>query len=125
MNDNLKKLIDNAEKISDKKAVVRTQRAYEIKRLSELGIEPFIIEKPKTTTLITARQKDGDSYYTIAESIVSPDLSNKDLQAAFKVNNKVALLKKMLTPEELDDLIMVAGELIQVKNTVKVADIKN
>ena len=58
--------------------------------------------------------------------MINPDLSNKDVQKAFSVNNKEALLKKIFTEEELDDLIMHVGKLNMTQNkAVLVSDIKN
>lgn len=128
MNENLKKLIDNAQKVQEtKKAAVRSKSIVEIKRLSEIGCGEVIIEKPFTTTLIAANQRKGDSLYTLSESIIYPPLDDKELQKAYGVNNKIALLKQMFTEEELGDLLGVCGSLINSANTIKqkVVDIKN
>lgn len=128
MNENLKKLIDNAQKIQETRvAAVRSKRSVVVKRLKELGCGEVIIEKPLVTVLIGASQRGGDSLYTLSESMIFPVLDDKDLQKAYGVNNKKALLKKIFTEEELGDLIEVLGNLINTNATLdkKVADIKN
>lgn len=128
MNENLKKLIDNAQKIQEsRKKAIRSTRAVEVKRLKELGCGDIIIEKPLITVLIGASQRGGDSLYTLSESIVQPPLGDKELQKAYNVNNKKALLKQIFTEEELGDLTEVLGNLINTTATIdkKVADIKN
>lgn len=128
MNENLKKLIDNAQKIQESRGkAIRTTKTVTIKRLKALGCGEVIVEKPFTTTLIAANERKGDSLYTLSESIVSPPLGDAALQKAYGVNNKRALLKKMFTEEEIGDLLAVCGSLINSANTIenKVVDIKN
>ena len=128
MNENLKKLIDNAQKIQETRVkAVRSTRSVVVKRLEEIGCGEVTIEKPLVTVLIAASQRGGDSLYTLSESMISPALDDKDLQKAYGVNNKRALLKKIFTEEELGDLIEVLGNLINTTATIdkKVADIKN
>lgn len=128
MNGNLKKLIDNAQRVQETRAkAIRSTRTVVVKRLKEIGCGEVTIEKPLVTVLIGANQRGGDSLYTLSESMTFPDLNNKELQQAYGVNNKRALLKKIFTEEELGDLIEVLGNLINTNATLekKVADIKN
>ncbi|MGL4865131.1 MAG: phage tail assembly chaperone [Cetobacterium sp.] len=128
MNENLKKLIDNAQKIQETRGkAIRSKRTVIIKRLEVLGCGEVTIEKPLTTTLIAASERKGDNLYTLTESITYPPLGDVALQKAYGVNNKKALLKKMFTEEEIGDLLGVCGNLINANNTIenKVADIKN
>lgn len=123
----IKTLIDNAEKIKDKGKIKRTSLTIKIKRFEELGFEDptVVLEKPTSATILAALEKQS-KYYQLSECMINPDLSNKDVQEAFKVNNKEALLKKIFTEEELDDLIMHVGKLNMTQNkAVLVSDIKN
>ncbi|MGL6114411.1 MAG: phage tail assembly chaperone [Cetobacterium sp.] len=125
----IENLIANASKIeASKQGIKRTTKSVIIKRLEKLGIGEIIIEKPSTNILIGAKERQGmdASFYTLTQSMVSPDLGNLDLQKAFKVNNKVALLKKIFTNEEIEDLIYVVGSMVMEQNTIKpVLEIKN
>lgn len=128
MNENLKKLIDNAQKIQETRGkALRSKRTVTVKRLKALGCGGVTIEKPFTTTLLAAQERKGDSLYTLSESITYPPLGDVELQKAYGVNNKKALLKKIFTEEEIGDLLAVCGNLINSSNTIenKVADIKN
>ena len=116
----IKTLIDNAEKIKDKGNIKRTSITIKIPRFEELGFqEPFVIlEKPNSSILLAMTERT-DKFYLLSEAMINPDLSNKDVQKAFNVNNKLALLKKIFTEEELDDLLQ------HVDRAVLVSDIKN
>lgn len=123
----IKTLIDNAEKIKNKSNIKRTSVKIRIERFAELGFEDptVVLEKPTSTTILAALEKQS-KYYQLSECMINPDLSNEDIQKAFKVNNKEALLKKIFTEEELDDLIMHVGKLNMTQNkAVLVGDIKN
>lgn len=123
----IKTLIDNAQKIKDRSNVKRTSVNVKIERFADLGFEDpiVILEKPTSTTILAALESK-EKYYQLAECVKNIDLGNKDLQKTFKVNNKIALLKKIFTEEELDDLVQHIGRLNLVQNkAVLVSDIKN
>lgn len=123
----IKTLIDNAEKIKDKSKIKRTFVTVKIQRFEDLKFEDpvVILEKPNTTSILAAPEKK-EKYYLLSESMKSPDLSNVEIQKAFNVNNRIALLKKIFTEEELDDLIMHLGKLNMSQNkAILVEDIKN
>lgn len=125
----IENLIANASKIeASKQGIKRTTKTLVIERLEELGIGEIVIEKPTTNILLGAKERKGMDapFYTLTQSMISPDLGNLDLQKAFKVNNRVALLKKIFTNEEIEDLIAVAGSMVVEQNTLKpVLEIKN
>ena len=55
-----------------------------------------------------------------------PDISNKELQKAFKVNNKQALLKKMFTEDEIDEMNDILISLASTRTKTEIIDdIKN
>lgn len=120
-------LISNAEKIKNKSDIKRTQKKVMIKRLADLEIdEPYVIlEKPTTPQLLAIQERKTDTY-GIAECMVEPNVQDKELQKAFKVNNAEALVKKLFTEEELQDLSSILGEMIITKNQTQIVDdIKN
>lgn len=123
----IKTLIDNAEKIKDKSKIKRTSVTVKIQRFEDLNFEDPIVtlEKPNTTSILATSEKK-EKYYLLSESMINPDLSNVEIQKAFNVNNKIALLKKIFTEEELDDLLMHLGKLNMSQNkAILVEDIKN
>lgn len=123
----IKTLIDNAEKIKDKSKIKRTSVTVKIQRFEDLNFEDPIVtlEKPNTTSILATSEKK-EKYYLLSESMKNPDLSNVEIQKAFNVNNKIALLKKIFTEEELDDLLMHLGKLNMSQNkAILVEDIKN
>lgn len=122
----IKQLIENAEELKDKKET-RTKVILEIPRFKELGFEDcrVTLQKPTTAMIITA-QEHNDNYYQLAECMINPDLNNKEFQKAFKVNNKSALLKKIFTEEELQDMLIHLGRITMTQSRAKlVADLKN
>lgn len=123
----LKQLIDKAEDIA-KKESKRESKTIKIKRFEKLGIEnPFVvIEKPTLTTIISSRERAGNNLYALSESMKYPDISNKELQKAFKVNNKQALLKKMFTEDEIDEMNDILISLASTRTKTEIIDdIKN
>lgn len=122
----IKKLIEQAEELKNKKET-RTKITLEIPRFKELGFGDYtvVLQKP-TTTIILSAQEHEDKYYQLCECMITPDLSNKDVQKAFKVNNKSSLLRKVFTEEEIEDMIMHLGRLTITQTKARlVADIKN
>lgn len=122
----IQKLIEQAEELKNKKET-RTKITLEIPRFKELGFEDFtvVLQKPTTTIMLSAQEHD-DKYYQLCECMVNPNLSDVEVQKAFKVNNKTALLKKIFTEEEIEDMIMHLGRLTLTQTKAKsVADIKN
>lgn len=122
----IKQLIENAEELKDKKET-RTKVILEIPRFKELGFEDcrVTLQKP-TTAMIISAQEHNDNYYQLAECMINPDLNNKEFQKAFKVNNKSALLKKIFTEEELQDMLIHLGRITMTQSRAKlVADLKN
>lgn len=123
----LKQLIDNAEQIKNKDNIKKTRKVIKIKRFEQLGMDdPCVtLEKPGTTVLLLARKKESE-LYILSESMVSPDLGNKELQKAFGTKSREVLLKKIFTEEEIQDLMTYLGEMIEEKNTTRLEDdIKN
>lgn len=123
----IENLISNAERIKNKTDIKRTQVKVLIKRFADLGIEdPYIIlEKPTTSTLISASERKSE-VYTLSESMVSPNIRDKELMSAYAVNNSEALIKKMFTDEEIQDMTAILGEMITQKNRAQIVnDIKN
>lgn len=123
----IKELIDNAERIKDKSKIKRTSVKVKIPRFEELGFkDPFIVLEKPTSTTVLAAMENKEKYYQVAECIKNIDLSNKELQQTFNVNNKIALIKKIFTEEELDDLVAHVGKMMFVQSkAVLVSDIKN
>lgn len=123
----IKTLIDNAEKIKDKGKIKRTSIKVKIQRFEELGFkDPIVVLEKPTSTTILASLEQKNKYYQLAECMLEPNLSDKEIQKAFNVNNKVALLQVIFTEEELDDLVQHVGRLNLVQNkAVLVSDIKN
>lgn len=123
----IENLISNAERIKNKKDIKRTQKKVMIKRFAELGIEePYVVlEKPTTPQLLAIQERKSETY-GIAECIVTPNVHDSELQKAFGVNNAEALVKKLFTDEELQDLSSILGEMIIFKNQAQIVDdIKN
>lgn len=122
----IKKLIEHAEELKNKKET-RTKITLEIPRFKELGFEDYTVtlQKPTTTILLSA-QEHNDKYYQLCECMLTPDLSNIEVQKAFKANNKSSLLKKIFTEEEIEDMIMHLGRMTMTQTKARlVADIKN
>ena len=124
---NIKQLIENAERIKNKKDIKRTRKTVLIQRFKKMGLEdPFVIlEKPTTIQMLGIQERRSESY-GIAECMITPDLNDRELQKSFGVNNKEALLKKIFTEEELQDLSAIVGEMIVTKSQAQIVDdIKN
>lgn len=111
----------------------------EIKRLSELYKQPFVITfraiKPdeeediqKDCMTITKDGVDVDSskmkYLTVAKCLLSPDVRNKDLQAKFKAANYMELLKKLFLIGEVSAVYDQIQELSGYGKN-KVEEVKN
>lgn len=123
----IRQLIEKAEQIKNKKNVKTTSRKLKIKRLEALGVEEcFVeIEKPGITKMKLIEEKQ-DAIFSLAECIITPDLSNEELLKAYGVNNREALLKKIFTEEEIRDMVSVLGSMMTKIHTVEiVTDIKN
>ncbi len=118
-------LIKNAEKIKEGKEI----KPFEIKinRFEEMGIEGNIkVKKPDTSLLNSYIERNKDIKYLISECVIEPDLSNKELQSTFKVRNKKELVSKIFTEEEINDLDVAIGKIINKTRTASlVDDIKN
>lgn len=123
---NIKNLIDNAEKIKNHNEE-RTSIILSIPRFEKLGFDntDVVITKPTLSSMIVAEEKQ-DRYFLLSESISNIDLGNKKLQKAFGVNNRLALLKKIFTEEELTEMLTQLGKLLTTQTKTKiVTDIKN
>ena len=58
--------------------------------------------------------------------MVEPDLGNKELLSTFKVRNKKELVSKLFTEEEIYDLDVAIGKIInKTRSASLVDDIKN
>lgn len=123
----IENLIHNAEKIKNRENLKRTQKKVLIKRFLELGIEdPYIVFEKPTTAQILAIQDHKKEIYAISECMITPNVKDTELQKAFGVNNAEALVKKLFTEEELQDLSSILGEMIVARNKAQVIDdIKN
>ena len=124
---NIKQLIDNAERIKNKKDIKRTRKTVLIQRFKKMGLdEPFVIlEKPTTIQMLAIQERKSEAF-GIAECIISPNLNDIELQKSYGVNNKEALLRKIFTEEELQDLSAIVGEMIVTKSQAQIVDdIKN
>ncbi|WP_278572569.1 hypothetical protein [Fusobacterium ulcerans] len=122
----IKALIDKAEILKNKKED-RTNIKIEIYRFKKLGFnDPYVILERPTLTTVIAAQEHKSEYYQLCESMKTPDLSNKDLLKAFNVNNKTALLKKIFTDEEIQEMVLHLGKIVlETRKTKIIADIKN
>lgn len=115
-------LIKNAEEIK-KKEEKRSGLKILIQRFKDMGFEdPYVILEKSTTMQLMAAYDKKEDKYLLAEAMVSPDLSNQALQKAYKVNNKIALLNKIFTTEEIDDLISHLGKLNMTYTKTKVIE---
>lgn len=123
----IENLIHNAEKIKNRQDIKRTQKKVLIKRFLELGIEdPYIVFEKPTTAQILAIQDHKKEVYAISECMIIPNVKDIELQKAFGVNNAEALIKKLFTEEELQDLSSILGEMIVVRDKAQIIDdIKN
>lgn len=123
----IENLIHNAEKIKNKQDVKRTQKKVLIKRFLELGIdEPYVIFEKPTTPQILAIQEHKKEIYAISECMITPNMKDTELQKAFGVNNAEALVKKLFTEEELQDMSSILGEMITTREKAQIIDdIKN
>lgn len=121
----LETLIKNAEKIVEGKEL----KPFEIKinRFEELGIEGNVkIKKPDTALLNSYLERNKDIKYLISECMVEPNLNSKELQQAFKVKNKKDLVAKLFTEEEIGDMDVAIGRIInKTRSASLVDDIKN
>lgn len=122
----LQELIRNADKVKNKENIKKTSKKLLIPRFKDMGFkDPYVvIEKPTIDILALSIEKQ-EKYFQLSECMVSPNLSDIDVQKAFKVNNKVALLKKIFTEEELGDLVLSLGKLTSHQNKAIEVDIKN
>ena len=58
--------------------------------------------------------------------MITPNMKDTELQKAFGVNNAEALVKKLFTEEELQDMSSILGEMMISRNKAQVIDdIKN
>ena len=123
----IENLISNAEKIKNRQNIKRTQKKVLIKRFEELEIEePYVIFEKPTTTQLLAIQQHKDDIYGIAECMVTPNVKDREFQKAFGVNNAEALVKKLFTDEEIQDMSSILGEMIITKSQAQIVDdIKN
>ena len=121
----LEELIKNAEKLKGSK----NEKLHEIKvnRFEALGIEGTVkIKRPDTVLLTSYAERKNDINYLISESVVEPDLSNKELQSAFGAKTKIELVKKLFTPNEISDLDVLIGRVIRENRAATlVDDLKN
>ncbi|MBN1469540.1 MAG: hypothetical protein JXM74_04700 [Fusobacteriaceae bacterium] len=121
----LEALIKNAEKLKEGKEY----KPFEIKisRFEEIGIEGNVkIKKPDTSILNSYLERNRDIKYLISECMVEPDLGNKELLSTFKVRNKKELVSKLFTEEEIYDLDVAIGKIInKTRSASLVDDIKN
>lgn len=121
----LEQLIKNAERLKGNKK----EKLYEIKinRFAEMGIEGTVkLKRPDTVLLTSYAERKNDIHYLISESIVEPDLSNKELQEAFGAKTKIELVKRLFSSSEISDLDVLIGRIIRENRSVTlVDDIKN
>lgn len=122
---NIELLIKNADKIKEKQP--EKLFSLQVKRLNELGLDgSFRVRKPDVLLVSSYVERDRDSAYLVSESIVEPDLNNKELQSAYKVKNKKDLIKKILTVEEIGEMDAQLGLLMRKNPEVSlVDDLKN
>ncbi len=122
---NIESLIKNADRIKEK----QPEKLFflQVKRLNELGLDgSFRVRKPDVLLVSSYVERDRDSAYLVSESIVEPDLNNKELQSAYKVKNKKDLIKKILTVEEIGEMDAQLGLLMRKNPEVSlVDDLKN
>lgn len=122
---NIESLIKNADRIKEK----QPEKLFflQVKRLNELGLDgSFRVRKPDVLLVSSYVERDRDSAYLVSESIVEPDLNNKELQSAYKVKNKKDLIKKILTVEEIGEMDAQLGLLMRQNPEVSlVDDLKN
>ena len=58
--------------------------------------------------------------------MITPNMKDTELQKAFGVNNAEALVKKLFTEEELQDMSSILGEMITTREKAQIIDdIKN
>ena len=122
---NIESLIKNADRIKEKQP--EKLCFLQVKRLNELGLDgSFRVRKPDVLLVSSYVERDRDSAYLVSESIVEPDLNNKELQSAYKVKNKKDLIKKILTVEEIGEMDAQLGLLMRKNPEVSlVDDLKN
>lgn len=123
----IENLIHNAERIKNKQDIKRTQKKVLIKRFEELQIdEPYVVFEKPTTAQILAIQDHKKDIYAISECIIIPNIKDMELQKAFGVNNAEALVKKLFTDEEIQDMSSILGEMITTREKAQIIDdIKN
>lgn len=121
----LESLIKNSEKVKEGKEY----KPFEIKinRFEEMGIEGNVkIKKPDTSLLNSYLERNKDIKYLISECMVEPDLGNKELQNTYKVKTKKDLVSKIFTEEEINDMDVAIGKIInKTRSASLVDDIKN
>lgn len=101
---------------SDIKDFELPTKELEVKRLSEVYKQPFIVcframrpdEEEEVQRDCMTITKDGVSvdsskmkYMTAAKCLINPDIKNKELQSKFQVPNHFELLKKLLLVGEV------------------------
>lgn len=120
-------LIHNAEKIKNRENLKRTQKKVLIKRFLELEIDdPYVVFEKPTTAQILAIQEHKEDVYAIAECMITPNTNDIELQKAYGVNNAEALVRKLFTEEELQDMSSILGEMITTREKAQIIDdIKN
>ena len=123
----IKTLIHNAEKIKNRENLKRTQKKVLIKRFLELEIDdPYVVFEKPTTAQILAIQEHKEDVYAIAECMITPNTNDIELQKAYGVNNAEALVRKLFTEEELQDMSSILGEMITTREKAQIIDdIKN
>lgn len=90
----IKELITNREKIEQKK-----QNLFDLK--TSIGT---VTIKPPTLPLmleITDLEKDISDKYLILQSVVEPDLKNKELQKAYGCMEPIDIVEKLFQPGEI------------------------
>lgn len=120
-------LIHNAEKIKNRENLKRTQKKVLIKRFLKLEIDdPYVVFEKPTTAQILAIQEHKEDVYAIAECMITPNTNDIELQKAYGVNNAEALVRKLFTEEELQDMSSILGEMITTREKAQIIDdIKN
>lgn len=123
----IENLIHNAERIKNKQDIKRTQKKVLIKRFAELEIDdPYVVFEKPTTAQILAIQDHKKDIYAISECMITPNIKDTELQKAFGVNNAEALVKKLFTEEEIQDMSSILGEMITTREKAQIIDdIKN
>lgn len=122
---NIEELIKNADKVKEK----QPEKLYtlKVKRLENLGFDGTLkVRKPDVLLISSYVERNRDSAYLAAESIVEPNLNDKALQEAFKVKNRKDLVKRLFTVEEIGEIDAQLGIIMKRNPEVSIVDdIKN